>query len=120
MMECNTRMSVREEQKVSLETHLLADWKLDAFALGLFFSYSGHKLPRRYCFTLVQGRKAESLQVWKVLLFSPEGVGMDDQNNPTSKCLPGIVNFTPGFSGSRGHEAQTKGVSLLPYTAPFS
>lgn len=58
MIECNTRTSVREEGKVSLETSLLADRKLDAFALGLFFSYPGHELPRRYCFTLVQWQKS--------------------------------------------------------------
>lgn len=80
---------------MSLETSLLADRKLDAFALGLFFSYPGHELPRRYCFTLVQWQKSRKPS--GVYFFS--GEKMDAQNKPNSKCRPVIVNFNPGFSG---------------------
>lgn len=58
MLERNTRTPVREEEKVSLETPLLADRQLDAFAPGLFFPHPGHELPRRHCFTLVQWQKS--------------------------------------------------------------
>lgn len=55
MIECNTRTSVMEKEKVNLETPLLTDRQLDGCICPGFGIFDpGHKLPRRYCFTLVQ------------------------------------------------------------------
>lgn len=116
MQHPNARLWVKG--KVRLESPVRPDGQLGAFAPLYSFLILGTSYQGDIALLGYNGRKAERLQVWKVLLFSP-GEKIDDQIDPNSKCQPGNVNFNPGFSGRSGSEAQRKKLNPLPYTAPF-